>query len=447
MGKLLLLTAALLIGLISCNSTDNDIPKVENIAVESVSLNLTEFSKVLGAPAVNLTATVHPANATNQTVAWASSSNNIATVENGIVTAVSVGEAIITVITADGAHTATSTITVNPLPMECDICGELDCEKQHKQCEVCGEWNCEIEHTQCPVCGVWDCEETHVQCPVCNEWDCKKQHKECEVCGAWDCEETHVQCPVCNEWDCKKQHKECEVCGAWDCEIRHTQCPVCDAWDCEIKHVQCPVCGVWDCEETHVQCPVCNEWDCTEKCITYKNGVVINGIRWATRNVDMPGTFADSPEDAGMLYQWNRHVGWSSSNPLVNSNGGSTWNSTEQSGTEWTRDNDPCPTGWRVPTREELQTLISANSEWVTRNGVNGRLFGTAPNQIFLPAAGHRSGNWGSLSFVGTQGYYAQNAQTDTWTTALFIVFDSSRGGFSGAASRATALSVRCVAE
>ena len=39
------------------------------------------------------------------------------------------------------------------------------------------------------------------------------------------------------------------------------------------------------------------------------DGVVINGVRWATRNVDKPGTFAANPEDAGMLYQWNRKVG------------------------------------------------------------------------------------------------------------------------------------------
>ena len=31
-------------------------------------------------------------------------------------------------------------------------------------------------------------------------------------------------------------------------------------------------------------------------------GVVINGIRWATRNVDMPGTFADSRICPGMFF-------------------------------------------------------------------------------------------------------------------------------------------------
>jgi len=40
-----------------------------------------------------------------------------------------------------------------------------------------------------------------------------------------------------------------------------------------------------------------------------ETGVVINGVKWATRNVDKPGTFVANPEDFGMLYQWNRRVG------------------------------------------------------------------------------------------------------------------------------------------
>jgi len=44
--------------------------------------------------------------------------------------------------------------------------------------------------------------------------------------------------------------------------------------------------------------------------LTTDTGVVINGVRWATRNVDAPGTFAFSPYEPGMLYQWNRRMGW-----------------------------------------------------------------------------------------------------------------------------------------
>ena len=36
-----------------------------------------------------------------------------------------------------------------------------------------------------------------------------------------------------------------------------------------------------------------------------EGGVLINGVCWATRNVDAPGTFAENPEDPGMMYQWN----------------------------------------------------------------------------------------------------------------------------------------------
>ena len=59
-----------------------------------------------------LTATVLPADATNKTVTWASSDPAVATVENGVVTAVGKGTATITVTTADGGYTATCEVTV-----------------------------------------------------------------------------------------------------------------------------------------------------------------------------------------------------------------------------------------------------------------------------------------------------------------------------------------------
>ena len=132
--------------------------------------------------------------------------------------------------------------------------------------------------------------------------------------------------------------------------------------------------------------------------------VIINGIRWATRNVGVPGTFVDRMEDAGMFFQWNRRVGWSSTDSMINSDGDTVWDSTYSDGTEWYAENDPCPAGWRVPTRTELQSLVDSGSEWITYNGVNGRLFGTTPNRIFLPAVGWHWGN--GLSSVGTIGAY-----------------------------------------
>jgi hypothetical protein len=37
-----------------------------------------------------------------------------------------------------------------------------------------------------------------------------------------------------------------------------------------------------------------------------EEGVVINGICWATRNLDVGGVFVANPEYYGALYQWGR---------------------------------------------------------------------------------------------------------------------------------------------
>ena len=149
------------------------------------------------------------------------------------------------------------------------------------------------------------------------------------------------------------------------------------------------------------------------------DGVIIDGIRWATRNVDGPGTLAQNPTDAGMFYQWNRRLGWSATDPLFNSDGGTTWSRYAPAGTSWARANDPCPAGWRIPTQNELQSLVDVGSFWVTYNGVRGRLFGTSPNQIFLLAAGARCSCHGALYddqyLFDLFGRYWSNTTTDIW--------------------------------
>ena len=59
-----------------------------------------------------LTATVQPDNVSNKNVTWSSNNANVATVQDGTVTAVGAGEATITVTTADGNYTATCTVKV-----------------------------------------------------------------------------------------------------------------------------------------------------------------------------------------------------------------------------------------------------------------------------------------------------------------------------------------------
>ena len=81
--------------------------------VTGVTLSETTLTLEVGDTAT-LAATVTPTNATNQNVTWESSNPSVATVdESGKVTAVTPGEATITVTTADGSKTATCTVIVH----------------------------------------------------------------------------------------------------------------------------------------------------------------------------------------------------------------------------------------------------------------------------------------------------------------------------------------------
>jgi RHS repeat-associated protein len=89
-----------------------------NVPVTGVSLNQTNLSLTATNRTAQLTATVSPSNATNQTVTWSSSNSAVATVSNsGLVTAKTEGTATITATTADGNRTATCATTVT-LPID-----------------------------------------------------------------------------------------------------------------------------------------------------------------------------------------------------------------------------------------------------------------------------------------------------------------------------------------
>ena len=81
------------------------------VPVESVSLDKTSLELTKGGTDT-LTATITPNNASNKSVTWNSSNPSVATVENGVVTAVSAGTATITVTTVDQSKTATCEVTV-----------------------------------------------------------------------------------------------------------------------------------------------------------------------------------------------------------------------------------------------------------------------------------------------------------------------------------------------
>jgi len=172
--------------------------------------------------------------------------------------------------------------------------------------------------------------------------------------------------------------------------------------------------------------------------LLHDEGVVINGIKWATRNVNKPGTFTATPQDPGMFYQWNRLTGWAATGKIVG------WDRLGATGNTWEKANDPCPTGWRVPTDEEQRSLVNAGSQWVT-TPTKGRIFGSDNSTIFLPAAGWRHTEGGDLSSVGLGGSYWSSSPFSIY--ALYLDFDKNYAAASQDYYRANGYSVRCVCE
>lgn len=113
------------------------------VAVTSVTVSSKTLNLEVGQTGT-LTATVKPDNATNKTVTWTTSNDKVATVANGVVTAVGKGTATITA-AADG-KTATCTVTVKvpahkhtpvAVPAQESTCMEKGWEAYYK-CSACG---------------------------------------------------------------------------------------------------------------------------------------------------------------------------------------------------------------------------------------------------------------------------------------------------------------------
>ncbi len=160
-------------------------------------------------------------------------------------------------------------------------------------------------------------------------------------------------------------------------------------------------------------------------------GVTINGVTWATCNVDAPGTFAQTPESAGMFYHFDRKE------PYYNAtdpNKPANWDNTQSSSLEWRKENDPSPTGWRVPTPKEIESLLDGNNvekSWdAERLGVvfTDKASG---NSIFFPSRNYRYGN-GTLWNTPLLSYYFSNTQkmvgTQTNPSVLSVNNDYFKG-------------------
>ena len=115
-----------------------------------------------------------------------------------------------------------------------------------------------------------------------------------------------------------------------------------------------------------------------------EESVVINRVRWATRNVGAPGTFVQNPEDRGEYYQWNRGT------PGIIADYYNSLTVNDYTIDHWEPANDPSPTGYQVASRTAIEYLLDTTyvkQEWAHQNGTGGVRFTDKwnGNSIFLP--------------------------------------------------------------
>ena len=101
---------------------------------------------------------------------------------------------------------------------------------------------------------------------------------------------------------------------------------------------------------------------------------------------------------------------------------------------------DPCPDGWRLPTKDEFSSFSATSFAWNSTN--SGRTF----NTNWFPASGCRYGSDGSVSNVGGYGYY-WSASPGSSSNGYSLYFNSSSVNPSYDGNRALGCSVRCVQE
>lgn len=184
---------------------------------------------------------------------------------------------------------------------------------------------------------------------------------------------------------------------------------------------------------------------------TVTDYMLINGVKWATKNVAAPGTFAASPEATGSFYQWNSNTAWSATGALTGWN--SSWNggfTTPSASDTWASANDPSPAGYRVPTSAEQQSLLNTTyvtNTWTTQNGVYGRKFTDIANgnSIFVPVSGYLSNIDGALNSASSGNYWSSTAYNSI--DAYILYFSSSNAYSYYYDGRANGLAVRPVAE
>lgn len=163
----------------------------------------------------------------------------------------------------------------------------------------------------------------------------------------------------------------------------------------------------------------------------------INGTSKSTGATIATGkvTFAKAVQTPATFYTYGSgNSDWASPNNYTSKN----WNDISES--DGKTFFDPCPEGWRLPTKAEYSNFSTTTFTWDATN--SGRTY----NGNWFPAAGYRRSDDGSMSSVGSGGY--------CWSASPYSVnYGYNLRFFSGNVNpalnnnRAVGFSVRCVQE
>jgi uncharacterized protein (TIGR02145 family) len=155
----------------------------------------------------------------------------------------------------------------------------------------------------------------------------------------------------------------------------------------------------------------------------------------------------------GNYYQWGRSAIVADASTSSGAIYG--WNSSSAANGAWSDGsktaNDPCPTGYRVPTSAQWSLVNSYNTQTLTgsftvssSNFGSARHFGSGANKLTLLAAGYRSDSDGTLYYRGYSGSYWSSTEDGAY--ANFLGFTSNNASTSSS-YRPNGFSVRCVSE
>lgn len=186
----------------------------------------------------------------------------------------------------------------------------------------------------------------------------------------------------------------------------------------------------------------------------------ITGRTWMDRNLGASQVAISSKDESafGDLYQWGRRADGHQCRNSTNTTNISSTNQPAHSKfilnglgfKDWLNPqnsklwqgvngiNNPCPSGYRLPTEAEWQDEISS---WSNKNAA-----GAFASPLRLPMAGNRLDRNGSLNNTGTHNYWLGLywSSTVNGNNSRYLAFHSGKAYFHDT-GRANGLSVRCI--